>query len=225
MLKFLLEKEFKQIFRNPFLPRAIVMLPLVMLLVTPWAANMEVKNSRISVVDADKSTYSMRLIQKIISSGHFRLYALSGSYMDALSTVEAGQADIILDIPADFEKKLLNNARTEVMISANAVNGTRAGVGSSYLASIISDFSNELRTDWGLNAAKETVSVIRVFPYNKFNIHLSYQSFMLPALIVMLLTLLTGFLPAFNIVSEKERGTIEQMNVSPVRRTSFWIGE
>lgn len=221
MLKYLLEKEFKQIFRNAFLPKLIIVLPVVMLLVTPWAANMEVKNSQLTVVDADKSTSSERLIQKIVSSGHFKLYAMSGSYQEALSLVESGQADVILEIPLEFEKNLVNSLPVEVMISANAVNGTKAGVGSSYLASIIAGFSEEMRTEWGIGLVKEIVPVIQVFPYNKFNKYLSYQAFMVPALIVLLLTLLSGFLPAFNIVGEKENGTIEQMNVSPVGRLTF----
>lgn len=225
MLKYLLEKEFKQIFRNPFLPKMIVLLPFVMLLVTPWAANMEVKNSKVSIVDTDKSTYSARLIQKVVSSGHFKLYAVAGSYEEALATIEAGQADFIVEIPTDFEKDLMNNEGAEVMISANAVNGTKAGVGSSYIASIVNSFTEELQTDRGLNVSKQIVPVIQVFPYNKFNIHLSYKSFMIPALIVLLLTLLTGFLPAFNIVGEKEKGTIEQMNVSPVGRITFILGK
>lgn len=225
MLKFLLEKEFKQIFRNPFLPKLIIILPIVMLLVTPWAADMEVKNSRITVIDQDKSSYSKRLIQKVTSSGHFYLYALVYTYEEALSTIESGGADIIFEIPLDFEKSLVVNGYTEVMISANAVNGTQAGVGSSYLAAIVTLFTEELQEEWGKQVDTRLTPAIKLVPYNKFNRHLNYKSFMIPALVVMLLTLLTGFLPAFNIVGEKEKGTIEQMNVSPVGRLTFILGK
>lgn len=225
MLKFLLEKEFKQIFRNPFLPRMIIMLPLIMLLITPWAANMEVKNARLSIIDNDKSSYSQRLTQKIISSGYFILDNVSNSYNEALSTIESGETDIVLEIPPYFEKELIRNGIVDIMISANAVNGTKGGLGASYLASILTDFSNDLRIDFGQLVSKEFTPSINIVPYNKFNIYLDYKFFMIPALIVMLLTLITGFLPAFNIVGEKEAGTIEQMNVTPVGRLTFILGK
>lgn len=225
MLKFLLEKEFKQILRNPFLPKLIVFMPFLMLLIMPWAANMEIKNMKLSVVDNDRSSYSQRLIQKISSSGYFILDSFAGSYNEALGTIESGQTDIVFEIPLDFEKNLVKEGVVDVMISANAVNGTKGGLGTSYMSAILADFSNDLRVDWGQLTGKELIPTINIVPYNKFNIYLDYKFFMIPALIVMLLTLISGFLPTFNIVGEKEAGTIEQMNVSPVGRLTFILGK
>lgn len=225
MLKFLLEKEFKQILRNPFLPKMIIILPFIMLMVIPWAANMEIKNVKLAIIDNDNSTYSKRLIHKVTASGYFMLENVSSSYGGALSSIESGKSDIIFEISPDFEKNLINNGLAEVMISANAVNGTKGGLGASYLSSILSDFSRDLQVDRGLRANKQITPSINVVSNNKFNIYLDYKAFTIPALIVMLLTLITGFLPAFNIVGEKEIGTIEQMNVTPVNRIVFILGK
>ncbi len=225
MLKFLLEKEFKQIFRNSFLPRIILFMPVMMILIMPWAANQEIKNIKLSVVDNDHSSWSERLIYKTIASGYFILADVSGSNEEALKSIESGKADIILEIQPDFEKNLISTGMAEVMISANAVNGTKGGLGSSYLANILSDFSDDLVTDLGLNAGQGIVPSIHIVPHNKYNIYLDYKVFMIPALVVMLLTMLTGFLPALNIVGEKEAGTIEQMNVTPVKRITFILGK
>ncbi len=225
MLKFLLEKEFKQIFRNPFLPKMILMLPLVMLLLIPWAANQEVKNIQLCVIDNDKSSYSERLIHKLSASKNFILSNLSDAYSGAMSAVEANQVDIILEIPPAFEKELVKEGVVKVMISANAVNGTKGVLGASYLSSILADYSDDLKVDLGQLTGKEFAPSIHIIPYNKFNIYLDYKFFMIPAIIVMLLTLITGFLPAFNIVGEKEVGTIEQMNVTPVARLHFILGK
>ena len=73
MLRYLIEKEFKQFFRNPFLPRLIIVFPMMALLVFPLAANFEIRNINLSIIDNDKSTYSQSLIQKVVSSGYFRL--------------------------------------------------------------------------------------------------------------------------------------------------------
>ncbi len=225
MLKFLIEKEFKLFFRNSFLPKLVILLPVVMLLVMPWAANQEIKNLKLSVVDADHSTYSQRLVQKITSSNYFHLTDVSSTNRQAMQSIEQGKSDIILEIQPDFEKNLLKDGSAEVLISANAVNGTQGSLGSAYLTSIIRDFSSELLNETGMTKGKTVAPVISIVSYNKFNPHLDYKVFMVPAIMVMLLTMLAGFLPALNIVSEKETGTIEQMNVTPVHKFLFILAK
>jgi ABC-2 type transport system permease protein len=220
MLKFLLEKEFKQIFRNPFIPKMILMMPVMILLVLPWAANQEIKNVKMSVIDNDHSLFSQRLTNKIIASDYFRLVDVSASYNRAMQSVDAGKSDIILEIPQEFEKDLYKSKATNVMISANAVNGMKGGMGSAYLLRIINDFTNELATEQGNNAQGSIVNA-----QFKFNPTLNYKVFMIPAIFVMLLTILTGFLPALNIVGEKELGTTEQLNVTPMNKGIFILAK
>lgn len=227
MLKFLIEKEFKQIFRDSFLPKMILAMPLMMMFLFPWAANQEVKDVKLSVVDNDHSTYSERLVQKIASSGYFKIENVSATNTEAISSIESGQADIIFEIQDEFERNMVNEGIGHVMISANSVNGTKGSLGSSYLSSILTDYSGELRSEYGgqtVNAAAEIPS-FSVMPQYKFNPHLDYKVFMVPALMVMLLTMLCGFLPALNIVGEKEAGTIEQMNVTPVKKLVFVLAK
>ncbi len=223
MLKFLIEKEFKQIRRNSFLPKMIIMMPLLMMLVFPFAANQEVKDVKLSIIDNDHSSYSERLVHKIGSSAYFKLTNISGSDKEAMRNIESGNADIILNIQPDFEKNIITEGVGRVMISANAVNGTKGGLGSSYLSMILNDYAEELRDDYGIQTkmALSEIPSFSVMPQYKFNPHLNYQVFMVPALMVMLLTLLCGFLPSLNIVGEKEAGTIEQMNVTPVSKIMF----
>lgn len=223
MLKFLIEKEFKQIIRNSFLPKMIFMMPLMMMMVMPWAANQEVKNVKLSVVDNDHSTYSERMLQKLTASGYFKLANVSATNSDAMQSIESGEADIILEIQDDFERNIINEGVGHVMILANSVNGTKGSLGSSYLSSILTDYAGELRSEYGGQTAwaSAEIPLFSVMPQYKFNPHLDYKVFMVPALMVMLLTMLCGFLPALNIVGEKEVGTIEQMNVTPVKKMMF----
>jgi len=220
MLKFLVEKEFKQIFRNALIPKLILVMPVMVMLLLPWAANQEIKNMKLSVIDNDHSTFSERLTNKITASGYFRLTDISASFDQAMHSVDAGKSDIILEIPQEFEKDLYKSGVTNVMISANAVNGMKGGLGSAYLLSIINDFTNELTKEQGNNGQLSMVN-----SQFKFNPKLNYKVFMIPALFVMLLTLLTGFLPALDIVGEKELGTTEQLNVTPMRKSIFILAK
>ena len=210
MLRYLLEKEFKQIRRDRFMPKIIFIIPIMQLIILPFAANFEMRNINLSIVDNDHSVTSMQLVDKVLSSGYFRLTDRSDRYDEALTSVESNESDIILEIPSDFERDLGKEGRADVMIAANAVNGTKGGLGSSYLSSIIQDFNRE-KGFASMGSGRGVASI------NLFNPHLSYKIYMVPGIMVFLLTIIGGSISALNIVSEKEKGTIEQINVS--RRT------
>jgi ABC-2 type transport system permease protein len=226
MIRYLLRKEFKQLMRNPFIPKMLIGFPLMVLLVLPWAASYEIKNLNLSVVDNDHSPYSRRLTEKITSSGYFLLTDKSAGFKQALEAVEENRADIILEIPPRFEKDLVTGRGTKLMIAPNAVNGMKAGVGMTYLASIVGDFNSELvREIAPAGSSTTSVPTIQIDSQFKFNPHLNYRVYMVPALIVLILTLLCGFLPGVSIVMEKEIGTMEQINVSPVPKAMFILAK
>ena len=224
-LIYLIEKEFKQIIRNPFMPKVIIFMSCMMLLVMPWVADFEVKNVNVCVVDNDHSAYSQRMIHKISSSTYFHLVAIAQNDNEAMQSVESGNADVILEIQPDFEKNLICEGEANVMLSVNAVNGVKGGLGNAYLLGILHDYAAELRTEQMPISTQIGLPIMDVVPQNRFNVHLNYKKFMVPALIVMLLTLFGGFLPALSIVNEKERGTIEQINVTPVSKITFILAK
>ena len=225
MIKYLIEKEFKQLLRNSFLPRLIFIFPCMIMLLMPWAANLEIKNIRMNIIDNDHSALSRRLVDKITASTYFRTTALPDSYKEGLEAIEAGTADVLLEIPGDFEKDWVNGEAAHVLVAA--VNGTKGGLGSSYLSAIINDYGTELQAESGNipAAANGNLPRIDILTQNLFNPNLDYKLFMIPALMVMLLTMLCGFLPALNIVGEKEAGTIEQINVTPVGKFTFILAK
>ncbi len=230
MLKFLIEKEFKQLLRNSFLPRLIIGYPCMVMIIMPWATNMEIKNISVNVVDNDHSVVSQRLIHKIDASSYFRLNNLSPTYNSALRDIESGDADVILEIPRHFEKKLENGEASHVLLAANAVNGSKGGLASSYMTATLADYNAQLHAEnpsSGIvqEAASSVQPSVSVSEKNLYNSHLNDKLFMVPALMVMLVTVICGFLPALNIVSEKEVGTIEQMNVTPVGKFKFILAK
>lgn len=205
-LRYLIEKEFKQLARNSFLPRLILLFPCMMMLIIPWAATLEIEDLRIVIIDNDHSPSSERLVHRIEASPYFKLTGLPDTYRDGLEAIEKDRADMLLEIPRGFEKEQVNGRPASALVAVNAVNGTKGGLGSSYLNQILAPAGN---------------TSIRYL----FNPHLEYKNYMVPALMTMLLVLLCGFLPALNVVGEKEAGTIEQINVTPVSRFTFILSK
>lgn len=225
VIRYLIEKEFRQLRRNPFLPKLILIFPVVVLLVFPWAADFEIKNINLHVVDNDHSPYSTKLISKVSSTGYFRLMGKSQSYSEALKAIESDRADVILEIPQNFEKDLMNGQNPKVMITANTVNGTKGGLSSYYLMGILNDFSADIRNQLPVTAEVSVSPQTEIVSQFRYNPYLNYKVFMVPALMVMVITMLCGFLPGLNIVMEKEAGTMEQINVTPVPRFIFILGK
>ena len=224
-LRFLLQKEFRQIFRDKSILRVIFIMPAVQLLVLPWAADYEVKNINLAVVDNDRSDYAQKLVSKITASGYFKLDKYTASYADALHEIEKNNADIILEIPASFEKDLIKESSSTLFMAVNAVNGTKAGLGASYLQTIIRNFNEDIRTKWMQAPRFNTQPQIDITYSNWFNLHMNYKSFMVPGIIVILVTMVGSFIAAVNIVREKEIGTIEQINVTPIKKYHFILGK
>ena len=224
-LKFLLQKEFRQIFRDPAIIRIIFIMPSIQLLILPWAADYEVKNINLGVVDHDHSEYSRQLVNKITASGYFQLESYTGSFNTAMYAVESDKADLILEIPAFFERTLVKENEATLFMAINAINGVKANLGGAYLRSIIQDYNREVRMEWIQFPRFSPETQIEVTSSNWFNPVMNYKYFMVPGILVVLLTMVGSFLASLNIVREKEIGTIEQINVTPVKKYHFILGK
>ncbi|NML23266.1 ABC transporter permease [Pseudoflavitalea sp. G-6-1-2] len=224
-LKFLLQKEFRQVFRDPAILRMIFIMPVIQLMILPWAADYEVKNIRLAVVDNNHSDYSRQLISKVTSSGYFQLQHYSSSMQQAMQEIEADKADLVLEIPAHFSKDIVKEDEASLMMSINAINGVKANLGGAYLRSIIQDFNREIRLRWIQFPRFNPELNIETTSSNWFNPHLNYRYFMVPGILVVLVTMVGAFLTSMNIVREKEIGTIEQINVTPIHKYHFILGK
>ncbi|MBR5634875.1 MAG: ABC transporter permease [Prevotella sp.] len=213
MIKYLIQKEFLQIRRNSFLPKLIVVFPMMMMCVMPWVMNQEVKNIRVTVVDNDRSTASQQLVHRIEASNYFIFNGLKPTYKVALKDIETSKTDIILEIKED-----------KILIAANAVNGTKGAIGSAYLSQIVAPLLSP-QLGGRPEAQMSLLQSEGVRGRLLYNQHQNYKVFMIPALFAILIMLMTGFLPALNIVGEKETGTIEQINVTPVPKWAFILAK
>ena len=182
------------------MPKIIFIFPIMVMCVMPWVMNQEVKNVRVDVVDHDRTTRSQQLVHQIEASNYFIFNGQKTTYQEAMKDIETSQADIILEIRDG-----------QYLIAANAVNGTKGSIGSAYLSQIVNGNLSPLTS--------------YLLPLNLYNKGQNYKVFMIPALMGILMMMLCGFLPALNIVGEKEKGTIEQINVTPVSKWSFILAK
>jgi ABC-2 type transport system permease protein len=220
---FIIRKEFLQIFRHKVMLPLIFLMPIIQLLILAHAADYEVKNINLHLVDRDLSQYSRRLAGKFQASRNFVLASSSFSNQAAFDQIEKGQADLFVEIPAGFQRDLLRQGQASLQLSADAVNGVKAGLASSYALAIIQDFNAEIRAE---RAGPGAVAMpLTIAASNWFNPELNYFTFMVPGILVLLVTLVGMFLSGMNIVKEKEIGTIEQINVTPIRKFQFIIGK
>lgn len=222
---FLLQKEFRQIFRNKSILAIILVMPVVQLIIMPLAADYEVKNINLAVVDHDHSTYSRQLISKITASGYFRLTDYSASFKEAMQYIESDDADLILEIPHGFEKDLIREDEQQLFIAVNAINGTKANLGGAYIGQIIRAFNQDIRLELVQPGRVNPLPAVEITSSNWFNPLMNYRVFMVPGILAILVTMVGGFLTALNIVREKEVGTIEQINVTPIRKHHFILGK
>ena len=207
ILRALLRKEFTILTRNSLIPRIVVMLPVMVMLVIPLATNLDVKNVNVAVVDNDRSQLSRRIIADINAAAGLTVLSVSGSHHAAMNDIETGGADVVLTIPHGFER-----CRKKLDIEANGVNATKGMLGAQYVMQSVAGTIAP--------GMKDNVSVL-----NLFNRTLDFRRYMIPALMAILLIMMCGFMPARNLVGEKETGTIEAMNVTPVGRLTFVLSK
>lgn len=224
---FIIQKEFRQIFRNKGMLPIIFVLPMVQLLILSNAASFEIKNIKFSYIDNDRSMASRELISKFQASSYFNIVESFSSKKEADYNMETGKVDVILEIPTHFERDLIKDNSTNLSVSINAIDGAAAGVENVYITQIINGFNQKIQTQlYQYNNDKyvQPINIVTI-PSFWYNNTLNYKTFMVPGILVLLVTMITLFLSSMNIVREKEIGTLEQINVTPIHKHQFIIGK
>jgi len=220
----LIKKEFLQIFRNKIIIRMIILMPIAQLMILVYAANFEMKNILLGIVDRDHSSTSQKMIDKLQASRYFKLKDYTTSSIVAMRNLALDKTDLIVDIPKDFEKDVQNGNNPRIAITVNSINSMKAGLASSYAGNILGDFAKEITVR--LSKRKVTnPGQFDIIYSNWFNPLMDYKSLMLPGILAILITIMGILLTALNIVREKEMGTIEQINVTPISKFQFLVGK
>ena len=226
IIRYIIQKEFKQIFRNKAMLPSIFVLPLIQLIILSNAATFEVKNIKFSYIDNDKTPFSRELVEKFDASTYFDVIADFPSAKLAKSAMLEGKVDVVLEIPHYFERNLIKDKKTDLSVSINAIDGAAAGVENVYINQIVQQFNKNARVVlMQAGDSQNKLQNIETIPSFWYNETLNYKTFMVPGILVLLVTMITLFLSGMNIVREKEIGTLEQINVTPIKKYQFIIGK
>jgi len=225
-LRFLLRKEYLQIFRDRIMVAQLLLLPAIQLALLANAATFEVRSARLVVVDEDRSATSRGLVDRLRAAGRFRLVLSTPSAERADEAMMRREAGVILHVPRDFERDLVRTRTAPVQLLLNAEDGAAAGVTLSYAQRIVSEYASELDATLPLFTPAGSARVpgsgrLDVRARGWYNPDLDYRFYMVPGILVQLVTMVGTLLTALNIVREKELGTLEQLNVTPVTRGQF----
>ena len=223
-LKFLLQKEFLQIFRNKAMLPLIFIMPIIQLLILTYAADFELKHITYVYVDADQSQASKRLMSMFEASDYFSFRGRKSDFKSGMKMLDLNKATLLIRVPPKFEQSLKKDKSASIMLDVNSIDGQAATLSFSYANGIINDFNGDIRQDW--NGLPDKLS----FPVNVrkrfwFNPEMEYKNLMVPGILALLITMIGAFLSAMNVVREKEIGTIEQINVTPISKVNFLIGK
>ena len=226
---FLARAEVLHVVRDRATLAQCLIVPIVQLLVLSNAATFQIRNTPTYVVDLDRSTTSRGLVARFAASGHFRVAGDSASLDRANDALLRGDVTMVLAIPRDFEASLVRTSAAPVELSVNAEKGSAAGIVQAYASAIVSAYAAELDTTRAVAVERERTAErepfrrasIDVRTRSWYNPALNYRDYMVPGILVALVTLIGTLLTAQNIAREKELGTLEQLNVTPITRGQF----
>ena len=222
---YIVQKEFIQILRNKSLLPLIFIVPIIQTIILSYAATYEIKNIKLSIVDHDLSSTSRKLVNKFQGSDFFVIRDFDLSVDKALKKFDSDESDIILVIPKGLESDLMREKTADIQILVNAINNQKAELAFFYARSIIGHLNQDIAMKFIPSSAENKIKDINIITNYWYNPSFDYPTLMVPGIVAELVTLLTMLLTALNIVREKEIGTIEQLNVTPIKKHELIIGK
>lgn len=217
-----MRKEFLELRQDPKLFGIVIVAPILQLAMLGYAATTDVKNIPVVVVDQDRSVRSRELISRFEGSANFLIVAAEPSLRDVDAYLDDGRAWMALDIPADYGERLGRGETATIQVVADGTDANSTNVALGYAGTLVAAYSRELEAAQGRVAREPLVSAdVRVW----FNPRLESRDFMIPGILALLLLVVTTNLSSMALVREKEVGTLEQLNVTPIARWELIVGK
>jgi ABC-2 type transport system permease protein len=221
-LRCLVRKEFLELRMNPRLFGLVVIAPIVQLTMLGYAATTDVRNVPLLVADGDRTAASRELVARFDASPNFTVVDTVTTVNEIEPYLERGTASLALSIPAGYGNRLRAGGSAVVQVVADGTDSNSTTVALGYATSLIGGYVQELVAASGTPAGGSGIDArIRVW----FNPQLESRHFMIPGVLALVLLIVTANLAAMAIVREKELGTLEQLNVTPLRRWELIVGK
>ncbi len=226
-LAHVIRKEFIQIRRDSMMPRLILIAPILQLILFGYAATNDVRNVPVAVFDGDRSADSRRIAQAIESSYYFHLVAAEDDPRSLEDLILRGRAQIGVHIPQDFHRTIMRGETAQIGVLVDGSDSNTAGIVTAYLVGILNSKALEfqVRSARSQGTFGQEFPQLIVEPRVWYNIDLRSVNYMVPGVIGLILLVLTISLASLAIVRERERGTLEQLMVTPLRGRELIFGK
>ncbi|MFA6471332.1 MAG: ABC transporter permease [Candidatus Latescibacterota bacterium] len=221
-LKYIIKKEFIQLRRTRSMIGIALVMPIVQLVILGFAVSGDVIHVPTALIDLDNSPMSRTLANKFDNTRYLEIKFHSRDHRDSDRYLEENKAIIAITIPHDFERDIARGKRPAIMIKADAQNTNIALTGSGYVRRILQSWLTSLSPGGEIPIALHTINTESRVWYNP---ELKQTWFMVPGILVLLVTIITMLLTGFAIVREREMGTLEQLMVTPITRTELILGK
>lgn len=223
----IIEKEFRQFRRDPKMFAIILVAPIMQLIFLGYAATFDVKNVAITVYDMDRTVSSRNLTERFLSSDLFSVKNQYQSYAEIEHALDKGKLLAAVIIPEKFEERIRRGEQVPVQVLVNGSDGNTALIGSGYIGAVITGFAQNLQAEMlaSRNRSLPIFYGITLEPRVWYNPYLLTRYFMVPAIVAMLVSIITLLLTSLAIVKEKETGTLEQIAVTPIQPAELIIGK
>lgn len=223
---YLIQKEFRQIFRDKSMIGILFFMPLIQLFLLGNAVTTDIVHLRVLLYDRDRSPMSREFLQQFTNSKYFDLVGVEDDYTKLALYLDDGSANLIIVVPDDFQRDLMRREQPKIQLLVDGMDGNTAGIAMGYVAEIAQRYQSEIiRLDPMLALPMKNVSLVYGEPRFWYNQNMISRVYIVPGLIALILTIITVFLTSMGIVREKEIGTLEQLMVTPIRSYQLIIGK
>ncbi len=220
-IKYMIWKEFRQIFRDPPMIAIIFMVPLIQLFILSYAITTDVKHIKLSIFDYDNSLVSREIVRAFSHTDRFDLINYQSDLRQIGEQMKAWNTQMALVIPKNFSRDLRRRLNPQIQVAVDGVDGNTAGVALGYAQGILSDYALTLQGVSRTPPGHFLTMVERMW----YNLELDSKQFIIPGIVVILLTILPMMLSSMSLVKEKEIGTLEQLMVTPLTKHQLLLGK
>jgi len=223
---YLVQKEFRQIFRDFSMVRILFIVPLIQIFLLGNAITTDVKNIKIVIQDQDKTPYSREFINRFVHSRYFKIKGFEEDYTRLSSYLDSGKANLAIVIPKHFQRDIVLQKKPDIQLLVDGVDGNSAGVSLGYITDIVQQYQERLMEHSpDLSLQVKNIRRVETEPRFWFNPNLESKLYIVPGIIALILLIITLFLTSMGIVREKEIGTLEQLMVTPIKSYQLVIGK
>src|SRR3989339_1290321 len=207
---YLVQKEFRQIFRDFSMIRILFIVPLIQIFVLGNAITTDVKNIKIVIQDQDKTPYSREFINRFVHSRYFIIKGFEEDYTKLSSYLDSGKANLAIVIPRHFQRDIVLQNKPDIQLLVDGVDGNSAGVSLGYITDMVQQYQERLiEHSPDLSLQVKNIRRVETEPRVWFNPNLESKLYIVPGIIALILLIITLFLTSMGIVREKEIGTLE----------------